>query len=180
MMQRLELFTKSSVMNISLLSLLSHCFESVVSNCLVIGRDFYRQQTKLREGNVFTPVCDSVHGGGVYPSMHQRSHNALARHSPPGRHPLGQIPPTRMVNERAVRILLECILVSWYIDTQSLTPWSLCHWSVYYPPITTWFLFTCFRVRVQKLFLSSRPLLVRRSAVAYGGTQFSELIGHCR
>ena len=24
---------------------------------------YYRQQTKLREGNVFTPVCDSVHGG---------------------------------------------------------------------------------------------------------------------
>ena len=65
MMQRLELFTKSSVMNISLLSLLSHCFECVVSNCLVIGRNFYRPQTKLREGNVFTPVCDSVHGGAV-------------------------------------------------------------------------------------------------------------------
>ena len=26
--------------------------------------DFYHPQTKLREGNVFTPVCDSVHGGG--------------------------------------------------------------------------------------------------------------------
>ena len=25
---------------------------------------FYRPQTKLREGNVFTPVCHSVHGGG--------------------------------------------------------------------------------------------------------------------
>ena len=24
---------------------------------------YYRPQTKLREGNVFTPVCDSVHGG---------------------------------------------------------------------------------------------------------------------
>ena len=24
---------------------------------------FYRPQTKLWEGNVFTPVCDSVHGG---------------------------------------------------------------------------------------------------------------------
>ena len=46
--------------------------------------------------------------------------------------------------------------------------------------IEKWFLFTCFRVRVQKLFLSSRPLLVRQSVVAYGGTQFSELIGHCR
>ena len=25
----------------------------------------YRPQTKFREGNVFTPVCDSVHWGGV-------------------------------------------------------------------------------------------------------------------
>ena len=25
--------------------------------------DIYRPHTKLREGNVFTPVCDSVHGG---------------------------------------------------------------------------------------------------------------------
>ena len=24
---------------------------------------YYHSQTKLREGNVFTPVCDSVHGG---------------------------------------------------------------------------------------------------------------------
>ena len=30
-----------------------------------------------------------------------------------------------------------------------------------------WILCTCFRVRVQKLFLSSRPLPVRRSAVAF-------------
>ena len=26
----------------------------------------YRPQTKLREGNVFTGVCDSVHGGGAW------------------------------------------------------------------------------------------------------------------
>ena len=28
---------------------------------------FYRPQTKLREGNVFTGVCDSVHGGCLVP-----------------------------------------------------------------------------------------------------------------
>ena len=32
---------------------------------------------------------------------------------------------------------------------------------------TKWILCACFRVRVQKLFLSSRPLPVRRSAVAF-------------
>ena len=32
--------------------------------------------TKLRQGNVFTPVCDSVHGGWcLCPSMHHRSHD---------------------------------------------------------------------------------------------------------
>ena len=30
---------------------------------------YYRPKTRLRQGNVFTPVCDSVHGGGVYPNM---------------------------------------------------------------------------------------------------------------
>ena len=29
-----------------------------------IDLHFYRPQMKLREGNVFTGVCDSVHGGG--------------------------------------------------------------------------------------------------------------------
>ena len=40
---------------------------------------FYRLQTKLRKGNVFTPVCDSVQGGGV--------HLPRQTHTPPGRHP---------------------------------------------------------------------------------------------
>ena len=50
--------------------------------------------TKLREGNVFTPVCDSVHGrersvqGGLY-----------------------QGDPLPYGNVQALRILLECILV---------------------------------------------------------------------
>ena len=30
-----------------------------------VNIDLYRPQTKLREGNVFTPVCDPVHTGGV-------------------------------------------------------------------------------------------------------------------
>ena len=35
----------------------------------------YHPQTKLREGDVFTPVCDSVHRWGVHP---------------PGKHPLSR------------------------------------------------------------------------------------------
>ena len=40
----------------------------------------YRPQTKLREGYVFTGVCDSVHsgGGGWYPRMPCRSHDQPA------------------------------------------------------------------------------------------------------
>ena len=42
----------------------------------------YRPQTKLWEGNVFTPVCDSVHGG-VYPSMHWTGVHRIGRQPPP-------------------------------------------------------------------------------------------------
>ena len=40
----------------------------------------YRPQTKLRKGNVFTPVCKSFwsQGGGVYPSMHGGRHTPWA------------------------------------------------------------------------------------------------------
>ena len=47
--------------------------------------------TKLRQGNVFTPVCHSVHRGV--------SATPLGRHipgqTPPGRHPMGRHPPGR-------------------------------------------------------------------------------------
>ena len=45
----------------------------------------YRPQTKLGTGNVFTPVCDSVHREG---EMYMPP---LGRH-PLGRHPLGRQP----------------------------------------------------------------------------------------
>ena len=52
----------------------------------------------LRQGNVFTPVCDSVHRGDTPP----RADTPLDRPPPPTiRRPL----------QRTVRILLECILV---------------------------------------------------------------------
>ena len=31
--------------------------------------------TKLRQGNVFTPVCHSIHRGGLCPSMHHEGHH---------------------------------------------------------------------------------------------------------
>ena len=66
----------------------------------------YRPQTKLREGNVFTPVCDSVHRGGLCPGGSlskwggSLSRGVSVMETPPG-----------TVEQRAVRILLECILV---------------------------------------------------------------------
>ena len=85
---------------------------------------FYRPQTKLREGNVFTPVCYSAHKGGVWIGG-----CAPPRH-PPDTHPCGHRPvstpwthtPT-MVNKQAVRILLECFLVVLWIDV--IAPMSL-------------------------------------------------------
>ena len=89
----------------------------------------YRPQTKLREGNVFTGVCDSVHMGGVWSRG-----GACFRGVPApggacswevptpggGSVPGGYLlqggawwrpPPGRLLLQ-AVRILLECILVS--------------------------------------------------------------------
>ena len=88
---------------------------------------FFPAATKLGQGNVFTGVCDSVHRGEVSASVDAGIPTPGSRHPPPGsRHPPGadtpqeqtppeQTPPRRRlqhtVNERPVRILLECILV---------------------------------------------------------------------
>ena len=87
-----------------------------------IWKLFLPHATKLGQGNVFTGVCDSVHGRGVWGSA-----SVDAGIPPPrSRHPQRADPPWRsvqsmlgdMVNARAVRILLECKLVSLYIPCQ--------------------------------------------------------------
>ena len=71
----------------------------------VQGRYFCRSQTKLREGNVFTPVCDSVRRGvSVHRGLCQ---GGLCQGGSLFRETL------HTVEERAVYILLECILVDW-------------------------------------------------------------------
>ena len=85
--------------------------------------------TKLGQGNVFTGVCDSVHRGGVSASVHAGIPHPPEQTPPERTPPLGadtprsrqpprgdNPPPPRSrlqhtVNERPVRILLECILV---------------------------------------------------------------------
>ena len=62
---------------------------------LILNVNYYHTQTKLREGNVFTCVCLST-GVSVFPQVHGA----------------GRPPSPDMVNKRAVRILLECILLN--------------------------------------------------------------------
>ena len=69
------------------------------------------------EGCVFTPVCHSVHGVGVSASVHVGCTPPSRADTPWSRLPLAaDIPPVQCMlgdtgNKRAVRILLECILV---------------------------------------------------------------------
>ena len=101
----------------------------------------------MRQGNVFTPVCHSVHGGRwLSASVHAGIHTPLGRthprkhtpappppkkhlpeaHShPPETHSPGSTPPgkhpssPRRSLQRTVRILLECFLVLFLIAESS-------------------------------------------------------------
>ena len=110
---------------------------------------YYRPQRSCGQGNIFTPVCHSVHRGGVCLSAYwdttpphppEQTHSSPGADTPPeqtpprsrhpwkqthppgaGRHPPGADTPQsrhppgsilrHTVNQRPVRILLECILV---------------------------------------------------------------------
>ena len=99
----------------------------------------YWPQQSCGQGNIFTPVCHSVHRGsasvhaGIPPTNPPEGRppgrqTPLGGRPPGSRHPLGGRPPRRqtppgsrhppgsrlwhMVNEQPVCILLECILVS--------------------------------------------------------------------
>ena len=92
----------------------------------------YRSQTKLREGNVFTPVCHSVHKGECFPACNGQGGLLLGPRrgclplGPGGCLPLGLgrvYPllgrPPRLPLKWAVRILLEqgyflLIFESWW------------------------------------------------------------------
>ena len=86
----------------------------------------YRPQTKLRKGNVFTPVCQSFCSQGGLPSAYWDTPPwvdtpwadtspgqtpLLGRHPSPADTLLSRHPHTRRLLLRMVCILLECILV---------------------------------------------------------------------
>ena len=74
---------------------------------------YYRPHRSCGQGNIFTPVCHSVHREGLPQCM-------LGYHPPGvGTPPQEQAPPRadtprHTVNERPVRILLQCILILQY------------------------------------------------------------------
>ena len=73
----------------------------------VLQAHYYRPQPSLRQGNGFTPVCDSVHGGGWFSVQ-----RGLCPGGPLSRGGLYQgDPPPLYSNVRVVRILLECTIV---------------------------------------------------------------------
>ena len=98
----------------------NNTFLVINSNGIITAR-----KRSLGQGNVFTPVCHSVHRGrgsaqppaldADPPGVGQTSLDAdpLGWPDPPDADPPGvwQIPPPDTVNKRSVRILLECILV---------------------------------------------------------------------
>ena len=86
--------------------------------CLKSRVVYYRPQTKLWEGNVFTGVCDSVHRGMPCPGGGAWSEGSAWSWGVPTPGGCGLVlggcleeTPPRQLLLRAVHILLECILV---------------------------------------------------------------------
>ena len=104
---------------------------------------YYRPQRSCGQGYVFTCICDSVHRGGIclsacwdttpLPRRPPCQGHPPAKETPCQVDPSAKDPPRRrhtpsaketpaprhMVNERPVRILLECIIV-WHIFCRKL------------------------------------------------------------
>ena len=88
----------------------SHHFLILLSVGTITAR-----KRSLRKGTVFTPVCDSVHGGGVCPiaCWDTPPWADIPRHTPPGRPPVDTpLDTTGYGQNRAICNLLECILVT--------------------------------------------------------------------
>ena len=73
----------------------------------------YCPQTKLRNGNVFTPVSQPFcsQGGGIHPQADTPPLADTCRQTPPR----ANTPPPRRPLQRTVRILLECFLVNFLV-----------------------------------------------------------------
>ena len=86
----------------------------VYGYCWPCGDCLLPPVTKLQQGNVFTSVCQEFfpQGGSTWQRPHLDRPPPSQDRQPPDRDAPGLRPPSYS-NERAVRILLECILVAW-------------------------------------------------------------------
>ena len=123
--------TRSYIQNIQIASCISpsisrwkgriHSSHIDDSNCL-------SSLTTVRNSNcgkvMFSQACQDFCPQGVYPTM-QWGRHPLGRH-PPSRHPPPRT-PRDTVNKRAVRILLECILLKVIILCSSNLVWNILH-----------------------------------------------------
>ena len=85
-----------------------------IAIAIIIMFHFYRPQRSCGQGNIFTPVCHSVHRGRLPHCM--LGYHPPGADTPPGADPPEQTPPPgsrlrHTVNGQPVRVLLECILV---------------------------------------------------------------------
>ena len=71
----------------------------------------YRPQRSCGQGNIFTPVCHSVHRGGGGFCLSACWDTTPLEQTPPGTRPPPGSRLQHTVYERPVHILLECILV---------------------------------------------------------------------
>ena len=83
---------------------------------VIFKRLYLPPANEVCEGYVFTPVCHSVHRGGLPQCMLGCTPGTIGRHSPPQE----QTPPEQCMlgdtgNKRALRILLECNLVIMFL-----------------------------------------------------------------
>ena len=80
---------------------------------------YYRPQTKLWEGNVFTPVCDSVHRGeGLWPGGSTRSGG------PPYDSGVGGMHPTGMHSCSFLKFTLRAQF--WFVATNIFQGYNMC------------------------------------------------------
>ena len=94
-------------------------FTDTKSRMCSIFTYFYRPQRSC-EGYVFTRVCLSTRVGSTWAGTPHPPGSTHTHTPPPGAHPPGSTPPGRRLTLRTVRILLECILVEFYIHKKGL------------------------------------------------------------
>ena len=80
-----QLMSGKGCQKINIVTYLHTLFTAIL--CSFLETYFYRPQTKLREGNVFTSICDSVHGGCTPSGQTPPRQTYTPRQTPPRQTP---------------------------------------------------------------------------------------------